>query len=178
MSEIVSEPEARTAATTTDEQSSGRRTTGVAIRLEGVTKRYPGQDSAAVDSVSLDIPAGEMVMFVGPSGCGKTTLLKMLNRLIEPTSGKIFLGDEDATAQDPDELRRRIGYVIQAGGLFPHMTVATNVGMVPKMLKLGQGQDLRAHRRAARPGRPGPRPVPGPLPARALRGPAAARRRG
>nr|WP_279590953.1 ATP-binding cassette domain-containing protein [Modestobacter marinus] len=83
----------------------------------------------------MDIPAGQMVMFVGPSGCGKTTLLKMLNRLVEPTSGKIFLGDEDVTGQDADQLRRRIGYVIQAGGLFPHMTVGTNVGLVPGMLK-------------------------------------------
>ena len=137
MSELVSESADRTADTARGGRAAepGRRTTGAAIRLEGVTKRYPGQSADAVESVDLEIPAGEIVMFVGPSGCGKTTLLKMLNRLIEPTSGKIFLGDEDATAQDPDELRRRIGYVIQAGGLFPHMTVATNVGMVPKMLK-------------------------------------------
>ncbi|MGY1750012.1 ABC transporter ATP-binding protein [Modestobacter sp. SYSU DS0511] len=111
-----------------------RRVSGVAIRLDGVTKRYPGQEKPAVDSVSLEIPAGETVMFVGPSGCGKTTLLKMVNRLIEPTGGSIHLGDEDVTRQDPDQLRRRIGYVIQAGGLFPHMTVGTNVGMVPRML--------------------------------------------
>ena len=117
-----------------DVHTAGRRTSGLPIRLEGVTKRYPGQDRPAVDAVTLDIPAGETVAFVGPSGCGKTTLLKMLNRLIEPTSGKILLGDEDVTAQDPDRLRRRIGYVIQAGGLFPHMTVATNVGLVPRML--------------------------------------------
>ncbi|MCF6507685.1 ATP-binding cassette domain-containing protein [Blastococcus sp. MG754426] len=112
-----------------------RRISGVPIRLEGVTKRYPGQDRPAVDDVDLEIAAGETVMFVGPSGCGKTTLLKMLNRLIEPTSGRIHLGDEDVTDQDADQLRRRIGYVIQAGGLFPHMTVATNVGMVPRMLR-------------------------------------------
>ena len=117
-----------------DVHTAGRRTSGLPIRLEGVTKRYPGQDRPAVDAVTLEIPAGETVAFVGPSGCGKTTLLKMLNRLIEPTSGTILLGDEDVTAQDPDRLRRRIGYVIQAGGLFPHMTVATNVGLVPKML--------------------------------------------
>ncbi|MCZ2858593.1 ABC transporter ATP-binding protein [Blastococcus sp. VKM Ac-2987] len=113
----------------------GRHISGVAIRLEGVTKRYPGQDQPAVDDVSLEIAAGETVMFVGPSGCGKTTLLKMLNRLIEPSGGRIHLGDEDVTDQDADQLRRRIGYVIQAGGLFPHMTVGTNVGMVPRMLK-------------------------------------------
>lgn len=117
-----------------DTHTAGRRTSGLPIRLEGVTKRYPGQDRPAVDAVSLEVPAGQTVMFVGPSGCGKTTLLKMLNRLIEPTGGKIFLGDEDVTTQDPDRLRRRIGYVIQAGGLFPHMTVATNVGLVPAML--------------------------------------------
>ncbi len=117
-----------------DTTTAGRRTSGLPIRLEGVTKRYPGQDRPAVDAVSLEIPAGETVMFVGPSGCGKTTLLKMLNRLIEPTGGTIRLGDEDVTRQDPDRLRRCIGYVIQAGGLFPHMTVATNVGLVPKML--------------------------------------------
>jgi osmoprotectant transport system ATP-binding protein len=111
-----------------------RTVSGVSIRLEGVTKRYPGQGKPAVDSVDLEIAAGETVMFVGPSGCGKTTLLKMLNRLIEPSGGKIFLGDEDVTGQDPDRLRRRIGYVIQAGGLFPHMTVGTNVGLVPGML--------------------------------------------
>jgi len=118
----------------TGEDVAARTVSGVSIRLEGVTKRYPGQQTPAVDAVDLEIPAGETVMFVGPSGCGKTTLLKMLNRLIEPTGGKIFLGDEDVTRQDPDKLRRRIGYVIQAGGLFPHMTVATNVGLVPRML--------------------------------------------
>jgi osmoprotectant transport system ATP-binding protein len=111
-----------------------RRVSGVPIRLEHVTKRYPGQDRPAVDDVTLDIAAGETVMFVGPSGCGKTSLLKMINRLIEPTGGRIHLGDEDVTNQHPDRLRRRIGYVIQAGGLFPHMTVATNIGMVPRML--------------------------------------------
>ncbi|MQA35985.1 ATP-binding cassette domain-containing protein, partial [Modestobacter roseus] len=123
-----------TTTPTNDPTTPARQVSGVSIRLDGVTKRYPGQDRPAVDEVSLEIPAGETVMFVGPSGCGKTTLLKMLNRLIEPTGGTIHLGDEDVTRQDPDQLRRRIGYVIQAGGLFPHMTVGTNVGMVPRML--------------------------------------------
>ncbi len=107
---------------------------GKAIRLDNVTKRYPGQQRPAVDGITLEIPAGQIVMLVGPSGCGKTTTLKMINRLIEPTEGSIILGDEDVTTIDGDDLRRRIGYVIQAGGLFPHMTVAQNVALVPKML--------------------------------------------
>ncbi len=108
--------------------------TGVSIMLEEVTKTYPGQKKSAVGGLTLEIPAGSIVMFVGPSGCGKTTTLKMINRLIEPTSGKIVINGEDVTGMNGDELRRRIGYVIQAGGLFPHMTVATNIAMVPKML--------------------------------------------
>ncbi len=107
---------------------------GKSILLESVTKRYPGQAKPAVDGITLEIPAGKIVMLVGPSGCGKTTTLKMINRLIEPTEGRIVLGDEDVTGIDGDELRRRIGYVIQAGGLFPHLTVAANIAIVPKML--------------------------------------------
>ncbi|HYO35705.1 MAG TPA: ABC transporter ATP-binding protein, partial [Geodermatophilus sp.] len=121
-----------------------RGVSGVPIRLEDVTKHYAGQDRPAVDSVTLDIPAGELVAFVGPSGCGKTTLLKMVNRLVEPSGGRIHLGDEDVTDQDADRLRRRIGYVIQAGGLFPHMTVGTNTGLVPRML--GWGAERTAER--------------------------------
>ncbi|MEJ5913017.1 ABC transporter ATP-binding protein [Pseudokineococcus sp. 1T1Z-3] len=107
---------------------------GAAIDLVAVTKAYPGQGAPAVDSISLQVPAGEVVMLVGPSGCGKTTTLKMINRLIEPTSGTITIGGRDVLSLDGDELRRQIGYVIQAGGLFPHMSVATNVGLVPGML--------------------------------------------
>jgi osmoprotectant transport system ATP-binding protein len=113
---------------------------GVSIHLEQVSKRYPGQAKAAVDAVNLAIPAGEIVMLVGPSGCGKTTTLKMINRLIEPTSGRIVLDGEDVTRKNPDELRRRIGYVIQAGGLFPHMTVGHNISLVPRMLKWPGGR--------------------------------------
>ena len=105
------------------------------IRLESLTKRYPGQAVPAVDGITLDIPKGEIVVLVGPSGCGKTTVLKMINRLIEPTSGRVLIGGEDVTRADADELRRHIGYVIQQIGLFPHMTVAENVGMVPKLLR-------------------------------------------
>ncbi len=107
---------------------------GAEIRLEKVTKRYGGGQAAAVDGLSLVIPAGEIVMFVGPSGCGKTTSLKMINRLIEPTSGSIHIGDNDISGQSADELRRHIGYVIQGGSLFPHMTVAKNIAIVPKLL--------------------------------------------
>ncbi|KUG52235.1 ABC transporter [Kocuria rosea subsp. polaris] len=117
--------------TTTSNDSS---VTGARILLENVSKRYPGQAKAAVDGLTLEIPAGSIVMLVGPSGCGKTTTLKMINRLIEPTDGRIVIDGQDVTSMNGDELRRGIGYVIQAGGLFPHMSVATNIGMVPKML--------------------------------------------
>jgi osmoprotectant transport system ATP-binding protein len=108
---------------------------GADIELVDVVKRYPGQKSPAVSSLSLHIPAGEIVVFVGPSGCGKTTSLKMINRLIEPTSGTIEIGGEDVRAKNADQLRRTIGYVIQGGSLFPHMTVAENIGLVPGLLK-------------------------------------------
>ncbi|WP_413455001.1 betaine/proline/choline family ABC transporter ATP-binding protein [Glutamicibacter sp. FR1] len=116
------------------ENAVAQNVTGASIMLEEVTKTYPGQKKSAVGGLTLEIPAGSIVMFVGPSGCGKTTTLKMINRLIEQTSGKIVIDGEDVTSMNGDELRRRIGYVIQAGGLFPHMTVAANIGMVPKML--------------------------------------------
>ncbi|ORB61982.1 ABC transporter [Mycolicibacterium tusciae] len=103
--------------------------------LDGVTKRYAGQATAAVDNVTLEIPAGEIVMLVGPSGCGKTTTMKMINRLIEPTSGRILIGEDDVTHRDPDQLRRHIGYVIQGAGLFPHLTVGDNIAIVPRLLK-------------------------------------------
>ncbi|MEJ6549994.1 ATP-binding cassette domain-containing protein [Corynebacterium sp. USCH3] len=115
---------------TTDRQNSGAE-----IQLSGITKRYGGQDAAAVEDLNLTIPAGETVMFVGPSGCGKTTSLKMINRLIEPSDGTITIGGEDVTTKNPTELRRSVGYVIQGGGLLPHMTVAQNIGLVPGLLK-------------------------------------------
>jgi osmoprotectant transport system ATP-binding protein len=108
--------------------------TDVKIRLDQLTKRFPGQRAAAVEELSLEIPEGEIVIFVGPSGCGKTTTMKMINRLIEPTSGRIFLDDEDVTGVDADRLRRRMGYVIQQIGLFPHQTIAQNIATVPKLL--------------------------------------------
>jgi osmoprotectant transport system ATP-binding protein len=103
------------------------------IRLESVSKRFP-DGTVAVTSLSLEVPEGETCVLVGPSGCGKTTTLKMINRLIEPTGGRILLDGEDVTGVDPVALRRRIGYVIQQVGLFPHQTVAANVGTVPRLL--------------------------------------------
>jgi len=107
----------------------------VMIRLEGLEKRYPGQKQPAVSELTLEIPKGEIVILVGPSGCGKTTTLKMINRVIEPTGGRILLEGDDVTDADPDKLRRRIGYVIQQIGLFPHMTIGQNIALVPGLLK-------------------------------------------
>ncbi|MFI0452025.1 ABC transporter ATP-binding protein [Actinomadura sp. 6N118] len=104
------------------------------IRLDGVSKRYPGQAAPAVADLSLSVRDGEIVVLLGPSGCGKTTTLRLINRLIEPSAGRIFLNGEDVTRVDPDQLRRRIGYVIQQVGLFPHMTIADNIGLVPRAL--------------------------------------------
>jgi osmoprotectant transport system ATP-binding protein len=103
------------------------------IRLEAVTKRYD-DGTVAVDSLDLDVEAGELCVLVGPSGSGKTTTMRMINRLIEPTSGHIFLDGADVTHVDPVQLRRRIGYVIQQVGLFPHLTVEDNVATVPRLL--------------------------------------------
>jgi osmoprotectant transport system ATP-binding protein len=98
-----------------------------------VRKQYPG-GLVAVADLSFEIPSGEVCVLVGPSGCGKTTILRMINRLIEPTSGKILVDDENILRADPVELRRRMGYVIQQVGLFPHQTVATNIATVPRLL--------------------------------------------
>jgi osmoprotectant transport system ATP-binding protein len=106
----------------------------VMIRLAGVTKRYPGQPTDAVAPLSMDIRRGELVVFVGPSGCGKTTTLRMINRLVEPSAGRIWIDGRDVTHVDPDQLRRTIGYVIQQIGLIPHMTIAQSIGLVPKLL--------------------------------------------
>ncbi|BCJ59846.1 ABC transporter ATP-binding protein [Micromonospora endophytica] len=103
------------------------------ITLDGIGKRYP-DGTEAVRDLSLHVDAGELVVLIGPSGCGKSTVLRMINRLIEPTSGRILLGDSDVTQADPVRLRRQIGYVIQNVGLFPHQTVAANVATVPRLL--------------------------------------------
>src|SRR5487761_1873294 len=102
------------------------------IALERVSKRYGG--SVAVDDLTLTIADGEVCVFIGPSGCGKTTTLRMINRLIEPSGGRIAIDGRDVMSMDPVELRRGIGYVIQQGGLFPHRRVAENVAVVPRLL--------------------------------------------
>src|SRR5712691_1345559 len=103
------------------------------IRLDAVSKHFPN-GTLAVRELTLDVAKGETCVLVGPSGCGKTTTLKMINRLIEPTGGRIYLDGEDVTGADPVQLRRRMGYVIQQVGLFPHQTIAANVATVPKLL--------------------------------------------
>ena len=111
----------------------------ISIRLEHLTKVYAGAVRPAVDGLDLAIPRGELVALVGPSGCGKTTTLKMINRLIEPTSGTVWLEGTDIRTLPVHELRRGIGYVIQQAGLFPHRSVADNIATVPKLL--GWGRD-------------------------------------
>lgn len=118
------------------------------IKLENLTKTFTqknGSSVNAVDNVSLEVPEGEMCVLLGPSGCGKTTTLKMINRLIAPSSGKIYINGEDTSTQDTVTLRRNIGYVIQQIGLFPNMTIEENITVVPRML----GWDKkRCHERA------------------------------
>ncbi|MFH8513595.1 ABC transporter ATP-binding protein [Streptomyces gelaticus] len=115
------------------------------IRFEHVTKRY-ADGTTAVDSLSFEVAEGELVTLVGPSGCGKTTTMKMVNRLIEPTEGRIFVDGDDISAIDPVRLRRRIGYVIQQVGLFPHRTILENTATVPHLLgwKRGKGRERAA----------------------------------
>ncbi|GAC1462876.1 MAG: ATP-binding cassette domain-containing protein [Candidatus Limnocylindrales bacterium] len=107
-------------------------TGGATVEFRGVTKRYA--DHTAVDDLSFTVPAGKICVLVGPSGCGKTTSLKMVNRLIEPTSGELLIDGANVLTGDPTILRRSIGYVIQQVGLFPHQTIAENIATVPRLL--------------------------------------------
>lgn len=111
------------------------------ISLEGVSKRYG--ETLAVDNLSLEVNEGEVCVLIGPSGCGKTTTLRMINRLIEPTAGHIFINGQDTSQVRPARLRRGIGYAIQSVGLFPHMTVADNVAVVPELLHWEKGRRAR-----------------------------------
>ena len=104
------------------------------IELERVTKVYPGTQHPAVDGVSLEVPEGRICIFIGPSGCGKTTMMRMINRLLPITSGKILVGGKNIYDLDEIELRRGIGYAIQQIGLFPNMTVRNNIAVVPRLL--------------------------------------------
>jgi osmoprotectant transport system ATP-binding protein len=115
------------------------------LEFRGATKRYPGADRAAVDQLSLTVAAGEICVLVGPSGCGKTTAMRMVNRMIDITEGDILLDGHSVKERDPAELRREIGYAIQQIGLFPHLSVADNIGTVPKLL----GRDKAWIRRRA-----------------------------
>jgi osmoprotectant transport system ATP-binding protein len=109
------------------------KSAGARIELRGVGVMYPG-GTTAIRNVDLTIAAGEFTVFLGPSGSGKSTLVRTINRLIEPTSGAVFIDGVDAKTLDPVALRRGIGYVIQAVGLFPHLTIGANVGVVPQLL--------------------------------------------
>jgi osmoprotectant transport system ATP-binding protein len=113
------------------------------ITFDGVTKAFPG-GNVAVDNLSLELPTGQITVFVGPSGCGKTTSLRMINRTIEPTSGTISIDGEDVSKQDAALLRRRIGYVIQNAGLFPHRTIVDNIATVPLLNGVNKKQAREA----------------------------------
>lgn len=108
---------------------------GIMLKLDKVTKIYPGADFKAIDELSFELEDGEICTLVGPSGCGKTTAMKMINRLHPITSGKIYIDGQDVTNMDTIQLRRRIGYVIQNIGLFPNMTIAENISVIPRLLK-------------------------------------------
>ncbi|CAA9469493.1 MAG: ABC transporter, ATP-binding protein (cluster 13, osmolytes), partial [uncultured Rubrobacteraceae bacterium] len=104
------------------------------IEFKGVSKTYPGMDTPVVKDLSFTIQDGEICVLVGPSGCGKTTSMRMINRLIEPTEGQILIDGQDNTSMSGTQLRRKIGYAIQQTGLFPHRSIADNIGTVPGLL--------------------------------------------
>uniref|UniRef100_UPI0021F2FB14 ATP-binding cassette domain-containing protein n=1 Tax=Mycolicibacterium fallax TaxID=1793 RepID=UPI0021F2FB14 len=114
------------------------------IDFDHVSKRFP-DGTVAVDDLTLEIPEGTLAVFVGPSGCGKTTSMRMINRMIEPTSGTLTVDGRDVTTVDPVKLRLGIGYVIQSAGLMPHLRVVDNVATVPVL----RGESRRSARRAA-----------------------------
>ena len=115
-------------------QAQSARSSAEPLEFRDVTKRYPGTASPAVDGLSLEVPAGEICVLVGPSGCGKTTAMRMVNRMIDITSGDILLGGRSVKERKPEDLRRNIGYVIQQIGLFPHRTIGENIATVPALL--------------------------------------------
>src|SRR3712207_6263170 len=123
-------------------EGSQRTTPAATVEFRNVTKRYDQRAKGtpgAVNDLSLLVPAGKICVLVGPSGCGKTTSLKMVNRLIEPTSGQILVDGVDVATREVTELRRSIGYVIQQVGLFPHQSIGENVATVPRLLRWPAG---------------------------------------
>jgi osmoprotectant transport system ATP-binding protein len=123
-----------TSTDTAQTEGSAARPQAADLELRNISKTYPGQDSAAVEELSLTVPAGEICVLVGPSGCGKTTLMRMINRMIEPSGGEILLDGRSVGEVSPHQLRREIGYAIQQVGLFPHLKIKDNVAIVPKLL--------------------------------------------
>jgi osmoprotectant transport system ATP-binding protein len=123
-----------TTADTAQTEGTAARSQAADLELRNVSKTYPGQESAAVEELSLTVPAGEICVLVGPSGCGKTTLMRMINRMIEPSSGDILLDGRSVNDRSPHQLRREIGYAIQQVGLFPHLKIKDNIAIVPKLL--------------------------------------------
>lgn len=113
----------------------------VTIRFEHVTKKY--KESIVIRDLSFEVPQGHLVTLIGSSGCGKTTSLKMINRLVRPTSGSIYVNGKDIAKQDVIQLRRNMGYVIQQTGLFPHMTVRQNIELIPKVDKRAKEDIVR-----------------------------------
>jgi osmoprotectant transport system ATP-binding protein len=117
-----------------EELTQGSTTGASSVRYAGATKRYGNSAVAAVDHLTLEVPAGEICVLVGPSGCGKTTAMRMVNRTVEMTEGDILIGEQSIRERDASQLRREIGYVIQQIGLFPHRTIAENIAAVPGLL--------------------------------------------
>ena len=119
---------------TAQQEGPSARHEAAQLEFRHVTKRYPGQSEAAVDDLSLEVPAGEICVLVGPSGCGKTTAMRMVNRMIDISEGDILLDGRSVKERKPADLRREIGYAIQQIGLFPHLTVSENIATVPRLL--------------------------------------------
>ena len=115
------------------------------IEMKNISKKVGNK--IILDDISLKIDEGSFVVFIGPSGCGKTTTLKLMNKLIEPTSGEIYIDGKPISKEDPIKLRRNIGYVIQSIGLFPHLTIRENIELIPKLKKDQTDEEIEAQRR-------------------------------
>ncbi len=118
----------------TSSPTNSRSVTAAPLDFRNVTKQYAGAPTAAINDLSFTVPAGEVCVLVGPSGCGKTTAMRLVNRMIDLTSGDIFIDGKSVMSREPTDLRREIGYVIQQIGLFPHLTINSNISVVPRLL--------------------------------------------